>query len=257
MTPEPMRSNAVDRFAWERALLADPAVTRMRLGVLLALATTWDKRTGRVAQTQAALAKETGHDISRIRGVIRWAQPAGYLVAIVRGHRKGNGETQRSEYRLAVPQPVRLAPAERVQPVREAPQEREPQPVPNPVSTGAESGLNRCAPHHQSKTKNKAAADVLDAATLTKLKGVADPTYPPAEILSDLRALEPPDKIYAPVRWIQKTPQALIRDKAREGFRIRHDSRGHDGVLYDDSLTPTPYDNTVDPDEPYLGRWNR
>lgn len=134
----------IRRWEWERALLADPAAAGMRLTVLLALATSWDQRTGRVRTTQSQLATWTGHDERRIRKMLQWAREAGYLEQTVRGHRAGNGRSVASEYVLALPQQGADAPEDpATQQGAQDPLDLAPQQGATRTSSGSSDRLNR------------------------------------------------------------------------------------------------------------------
>ena len=79
----------VDRFTWERALLADADVTAVRLAVLLALATYMGPNGDEARPGHATLAQAVGVTDRTVRGHLAAAVDAGWLEVASRGHRRG------------------------------------------------------------------------------------------------------------------------------------------------------------------------
>jgi hypothetical protein len=242
----------VDRFAFERAVLADPAIVRLRLAVLMTLASHWDRRTNRARVSIATLSTETGHDESRVREALRWARSGGYLDQVVRGHRLGNGQVKCSEYRLAVPQQGAVAPIEA------APRQG--------AYAPPESGLNRALPQPQ-----PGATSASTGASGTTLQSLASETsssergtqsvcrekerleieekcvYDPADVLAGLR-----------VRGI-RSPGAFLRSDRASHEELRRIARAgyFDRRPHLDIDMGSPYDEPHPDEIPVSGRNRR
>lgn len=98
-----MPGRVIGRFAWERAVREDPAITRTRQHVLFALATFANNRDGRVTVGEQRLATVTGLSVSAIREHLTGARKAGLLQRITRGHHIASGRVAASTYQLTLP----------------------------------------------------------------------------------------------------------------------------------------------------------
>ena len=90
-------------LTWVRLLRDDPAVTKVRHGVLHGLADRLAGSTGTGFCSVAQLVKDTGWDERTIRRHLDWAKEHGYLVQTARGHWVGSGTARASEWRLSQP----------------------------------------------------------------------------------------------------------------------------------------------------------
>jgi hypothetical protein len=134
----------------------------MRLTVLLALAVSW--RGQYVEASMKGLAEVTGRDESRVREALRFAQRAGYLHKIARGHRLGDGSIAPSRYVLTIPaQPVPDAPLDDAcQPVPDAPLEADGIGRSSGRSAGAQAVPDAPLADLCKRTRNAAAASRID-----------------------------------------------------------------------------------------------
>lgn len=98
-----MSARPVGRFEWERAVREDPAITRTRHHVLLALATFANNRDGRVVVGEQRLATVTGLSVSTVREHLTGAREAGLLERVTRGHRITGDRVTASTYQLTLP----------------------------------------------------------------------------------------------------------------------------------------------------------
>lgn len=141
----------VDVWTWMKELREAPQVTKMKLAVLLTVATSRDLQTRRARVSQATLARWTGHSVSRVREVLQWARDAGYLEQVVRGHRTWDGKTLASEYVLTLPQPAPDGAVDAsTQPPPEGAVEADTQPLQTAHTTAPNRSLNRSLREHPS-----------------------------------------------------------------------------------------------------------
>lgn len=137
------------RSRWEQGLRSCPDATRSRLAVLLILGTYANADGTSARPGLATLAEDCGVSVTVAQRAIRWALSEGWLTQVRRGHRRGDGSTTASEYRLTIPANAQQVAGDRLsaQVNRSPATDRE-------ISTGHSDDLNRSLSTSQQVTSD-------------------------------------------------------------------------------------------------------